>query len=193
MSPSVAQFEAVITSAAEQSADGTRSLPQLGEWYALYTKSRHEKVVHRTVREKGMDSFLPLREVLSQWKDRRKLVEKALFPGYLFVRAQQCELNRVTAIRGVAYVLGNSGGPLPVPDDQVQAVRRMVEGPYPVVPWPWLRKGKRVRVTAGPLAGLETCIVARSAGRKCHLVLTVDLLGRSIAVEMDPCCVEPIP
>ncbi len=163
------------------------------EWYALYTKSRHEKVVHQAVQERGMDSFLPLRQVVSQWKDRRKLVEKPLFPGYLFIQTQQCQLDRVTTINGVAYVVGNSDGPLPVPNDQLQAVRQMVEGPYPVVLWPWLQKGKPVRVTAGPLAGLETYIVEKRGRRKCHLVLTVELLGRSIAVEIDPCCVEPIP
>ena len=162
-------------------------------WYAVYTRSRHEKVVHHTLEETGMQSFLPLRNVISQWKDRRKQVQKPLFPGYLFVRVPQLQLHLVSMTRGVAYVLGGGAGAVPVPDEHVEAVRRLVEGPYPVVPWPLLRKGKRVRITVGPLAGLETYIIERKGSAKCHLVVTVDLLGRSVAVEIDPRCVEPIP
>ena len=116
-----------------------------------------------------------------------------MFPGYVFVRTQQLELDRVTMIRGVAYVVGNGGKPVPVPDDEVQAVRQVVEAPYPTMPWPWLRKGKRVRVMAGPLAGLNTYIVERKRNAKFYLVITVDLLGRSVAVEIDPRCVEVVP
>ncbi len=161
-------------------------------WYAVCTRSRHEKVVHKALQENGMASFLPLHEVLSQWKDRRKVVEKPLFPGYLFVRSQQLELDRVTMIRGVAYVVGSGGKPALVPDDQVQAVRRVVEGPYTAVPWSQLQRGRRVRVTVGPLTGLESYIVERKRSRKSYLVITVELLGRSVAVEMDPRCVEAI-
>lgn len=161
-------------------------------WYAVYTRSRHEKFVHRVLDEKGIQSLLPLRNVLSQWKDRRKWVQKPLFPGYLFVRVQQVQLFAVTMTRGVAYILGNGTEPVSVPDEQVETVRRLVQGPYLVVPWPLLQKGKRVRVTIGPLAGLETYIVARRGRAKCRLVVTVELLGRSVSVEIDPSCVEPI-
>jgi transcription antitermination factor NusG len=93
---------------------------------------------------------------------------------------------------GVAYVLSNGIEPVPVSDEQVEAVRRLVEGPYPVALWPLLQKGKRVRIIVGPLAGLETYIIARKGGTKCHLVVTVDILGRSVAVELEPHCVEPV-
>lgn len=163
-------------------------------WYAVNTRCRHEKVVHRNLRERGLESFLPLQDALSQWKDRRKWVQKPLFPGYLFVRTRRSDLGQVTMTRGVAHVLGNGTAPVPVPDDQVQAVRQMVEAPYPLVQWPWLQTGKRVRVTVGPLAGLETYIVERRGNRqKCHLVVTIDLLGRSVAAEIDPRYVEVIP
>ncbi len=162
-------------------------------WYAIYTRSRHEKLVRNTLVQKGVESFLPLRQVLSQWKDRRKWVEKPLFPGYVFVRTQQTQLYGVAMVRGVVYVLGSGGKPTAVPDDQVEAIRQIVEAPYPTVLWPWLQEGKRVRVTAGPLAGLETQIVERKKNRKSYLVVSVDLLGRSVAVEIDPRCVEAIP
>ena len=161
-------------------------------WYVVYTRSRHEKVVNQALGERRLQSFLPLRNVLSQWKDRRKCVQKPLFPGYLFVRTQQVQLHIVMMTRGVAYVLGDGIEPVPVPDEQVEAIRWLVEGPYPVVLWPLLQKGKRVRITVGPLAGIETYIIERRGSVKCHLVVTVDLLGRSVAVEVDPRYVEPI-
>jgi transcription antitermination factor NusG len=141
-----------------------------------------------------MESFLPLRDVLSQWKDRRKWIQKPLFPGYLFVQAQRSDLYQVTTTRGVSYIVGNGMArpPVPVPNEHVQALRRMVEQEYPVMPWPLLRKGTRVRVTAGPLAGVETYIVEWKKNKKSYLVVTVELLGRSVAVEIDPYCVEVI-
>lgn len=168
------------------------AIVERGSWYAVYTRSRHEKLVHRAVRERGIQSLLPLGNVLSQWKDRRKWVQKPLFPGYLFVCVKQMQLPVVTMTRGVAYIVGNGVEPVCVPDEQVEAVRRLVEGPYPVEPWLLLQKGKRVRVTVGPLAGLETYIVERRVGAKCRLVVTVELLGRSVSVEIDPSCVEPV-
>ena len=140
-----------------------------------------------------MESFLPLQEVFSQWKDRRKRVAKPLFPGYLFVRASRTDLHEVVITRGTAYVVGSAGKPVPVPDEQIHAVRQVVEAPHPILQWPWLREGKRVRVTVGPLAGIETYIVdRRETGNCCYLVISVDLLGRSVAVEIDPRCVEVI-
>ncbi len=161
-------------------------------WYAVCTRSRHEKLVHDILGEKGVHSFLPLRGVLSQWKDRRKWVQKPLFPGYLFVRSEKKDFSLVSATRGVAYIVGNGVDAVAVPDEQVEAIVSLTQGPYPVTNWPLLEKGKRVRIIAGPLAGLETYIVERRGTTKCLLVVTVDLLGRSVAVEIDGGCVEPI-
>ena len=163
-------------------------------WYAVYTRSRHEKMVHQCLGERHIESFLPLQDALSQWKDRRKWIQRPLFPGYLFVRADRSDLYQVRMTRGVSYIVGNgwSRSPVPVPDEQVQTIRRMLEQEYPVMQWPLLRKGTRVRVTAGPLAGVETYIVERKKNKKSYLVVTVELLGRSVAVEIDPYSVEVI-
>lgn len=168
------------------------SFAEVGNWYAIYTKSRHEKLVHHTLMEREIQSFLPLRNVLSQWKDRRKYVQKPLFPGYLFIRAGYEQLDLVNTTRGVAYILGNDIGPLAVPDEQVEAIWRLLESPLEIESWPLLKKGKRVRIISGPLKGLETYIVKRKGNIKCRLVVTVELMGRSVSVEIDPHCVEPI-
>ena len=161
-------------------------------WYAIYTRSRYEKIVDHALKLREIESFLPLRNIQSQWKDRRKWIQKPLFPGYLFIHMQLRELGRVRIIRGVVQVVGNGFEAAPVPDEQIQAVRQMVEGPYQVEAWPWLKKGRRVRVIVGPLAGLETYIVERKEKGTVHLVVNIDILGRSLAVEIDPSCVEPI-
>jgi transcription antitermination factor NusG len=160
------------------------------DWYAVYTRSRQEKVVHRALEGAGMGSYLPLRRVLSRWKDRRQWVEKPLFPGYLFVKAPQERLWTVRDLRGVVCVVGNGERPTPVPEVQVESVRRMLEGTDRADPWPYMKEGMRVRVTAGPLIGLEGFVVERR--NACRLVVSVDLLGRSVATEIDAASLEPI-
>jgi len=162
------------------------------QWYVFCTKSRHEKLVYRTLEGTGVESFLPLRSVLSQWKDRRKLVEQPLFPGYLFVRSARTQLAALCETRGVAYVLGSEGNPTAVREEQVEAVRRMTGCDQSVEPWPYLTEGKHIRVTAGPLAGLEGLIAGAIKSGRCHLVVSIELLGRSVAVELDGRCVEVI-
>ena len=160
-------------------------------WYAVYTRSRHEKAVDRYLRGESIESFLPLHDVLSQWKDRRKWVKKPLFPGYLFVHMLRESFWRVRSAPGVVHVVANGDGPVAVPDEQVEAVRRMVEKPVSVVAWPYLREGRRVRVRTGPLIGIEGFIVERK--KTYRLVVSVDLLGRSVATEIDAGCAELIP
>jgi len=157
-------------------------------WYAVYTRSRHEKIIHRTLLSRGLESFLPLCRVLSQWKDRRQWVMKPLFPGYLFVNVPQEELSGVCAVRGVVCVVGDGEGAVPVPAGQVEAVRRMLQEGARTDPWPYMEEGRRVRVVCGPLIGMEGFIVERK--KKCRLVVSVDLLGRSVATEIEADSVE---
>ncbi len=159
-------------------------------WYAVYTRSRHEKAVHASLAGRGVESFLPLRDVLSQWKDRRKWVAKPLFPGYVFVRLPRQDLWLVHDVPGVVLVVGADDGPFPVPEEQIVAVRAFVERPVQVDPWPYIRKGQRVLVKAGPLIGLEGFFVYGKG--KARLVISIDMLGRSVAAEVDADCVEPL-
>ena len=151
------------------------------QWYAVYTRSRHEKVAHRALAEKGVESFLPLYDILSSWKDRRKWVQKPVFPGYLFARVLRNRVGLVRGARGVVRLVSDGGGPVPVPAKEVEAVRQMMES---------LRSGKRVRVKAGSLKGAEGYIVTRR--KQCRLVISVHLLGRSVATEVGIDCIEPI-
>lgn len=170
--------------------EGQPSSHAAGErlWYAVYTRSRHEKAVDRSLRERGIESFLPAVDVLSQWKDRRKLVRKPLFPGYLFALASRPDVTGWRAIRGVVDIVGDGQGPVPVPEQQVLSVRRLVEASIHADPWPYMKEGRTVRVTKGPLAGLDGFIVKRK--RIYRLVISVDLLGRSVAAEVNADCLE---
>lgn len=159
-------------------------------WYALYTRPRHEKAVYHSLTTQGVDAFLPVHDVLSRWKDRRKWVTMPLFPGYLFVNVSQEDLWLVPATRGALNLISDGAGPVPVPEEQVLALRELTELPVPVGPWPYVRKGDRVVVKAGPLMGMEGYFVRRKNESK--LVVSVDMLGRSVAAEVDAECVELI-
>jgi len=157
-------------------------------WFALYTRPRHEKAVHASLVSIGVEAFLPLHEVLSQWKDRRKWVKLPLFPGYLFARLPRERIWVARAAPGVVHLVSDGKGPVPVPDEQVLAVRELVERKVPTDPWPYVREGDLVLVKSGPLIGLTGFFVRLKDSAK--LVISVDLLGRSVATEVGTDCVE---
>ncbi len=152
-------------------------------WHAVHTRSRHEKVTARLLAEQGVERFLPLRRVQSQWADRKKWVRKPLFPGYLFVHVGADEVPAVSQTRGVVRLLGTEPArPSVVPDVEVESIRRLVSTGVPVDPWPDLKPGQRVRITSGLLRGVEGELIRR--GRRCFIVVSVHLLGRSVAAEV---------
>ncbi len=159
-------------------------------WFAVYTRSRHEKAVYASLVSQSVEAFLPLHAMLSQWKDRRKWVERPLFPGYLFARLPRERLWLARATRGVVHLVSDGEGPVPVPEEQVLAVRELVERPVAVDPWPYMQEGDRVLVKSGPLIGLQGFFVRCKSEAK--LVISVDLLGRSVAAEVGADCVEPV-
>ena len=178
----------VFVSEPENGARTTTSATRA--WYAVYTRARHEKAVDRLLQDKDVESFLPLHDILSRWKDRKVWVQKPLFPGYLFVHVVEGGLGDVWRTRGVVHVVGDGESAVAVPDEQVEAVRQMIESPVKVDPWPYMRKGKVVRVKTGPLTGMEGYIVRRKG--TCRLVISVDLLGRSVATEIGAECVDVV-
>lgn len=160
-------------------------------WYALYTRSRHEKLVHRELQKKGIESFLPLRRVMRRWSDRRKIIEEPLFKSYLFVHIPWRErwdiLKTVGAVRFVGHKMSE---PLEVPERELAIIRKFVECDIQVDPFPYLKEGQRVYVRSGRFKGAEGFIVRKDS--HCRLVISLDLLMQSVSIQIDSACVEPV-
>ena len=159
-------------------------------WYALRTRSRHEKQVREQLETRGIEPFLPLVERWRQWKDRRKRVAFPLFPGYCFARFPLSQRVAVLATQGVVQILGNREGPVPVPDAEIEAVRRLVESTLPYDPHPYLTQGMQVEVIRGPLAGLRGLLLRK--GARARLVIGVSLIHQGASVELDALDVAPV-
>jgi transcriptional antiterminator NusG len=159
-------------------------------WYALRTRSRHEKRVQEQLSARGIEPFLPLVERWRQWKDRRKLVAFPLFPGYCFARFPLSLRVAVLATDGVVQLLGNQEGPIPVPDSEIEGVRRLVESTLPYDPHPYLKEGMLVEVIRGPLAGLRGILLRK--GARARLVIGVSLIQQGASVELDALDVAPV-
>ena len=161
------------------------------KWFALYTRSRHEKVVDRELRKKGVETFLPLRKVTRHWSDRKKIIEDPLFKGYLFTRVALRDRLTVLNTTGVVGFVGiRRSEPWEVQEKDLWTVRRFLEEEIRVDPFPYLREGERVYIRSGPLKGAEGFVVRKD--KHCRLVISLDLLMQSISVEIDEACVESV-
>ena len=162
-------------------------------WYCLHTRSRHEEVVYQRLQEKGIQAFLPKLEAWSRRKDRRKKIQKALFPGYLFVKENLDPLHRLEILKtsGVVKILGNEEGPIPVPEIQIESIQKILAGRTAVSPFPYLKEGQLIRVVEGPLKGCEGFLL-KIKEEKEKLVISIELLKRSVSVEIDGADIEPI-
>ena len=162
-------------------------------WYATYTRSKHEQKVNDRLERKHIETFLPLIERWSRRKDRRKKIHLPLFPGYLFVRTEMDAHTHLEILKtdSVVRVLCYNGKPAPIPDEQINAIQVLVKNGMAVSPYPYLKEGMRVRVVNGPLIGVEGILI-KTKPNKHRLVLSVDLLQESVSVEIDELDVEPI-
>ena len=150
-------------------------------WYVTYTKANHEKRVSAHLEESGIDHFLPVYASLRRWKDRRVLLEKPLFPGYVFVRMALRDRFQVLRIPGASCLVGFGGMPAALPVGEIETLRTSLI--KRVQPHPYLAVGRRVTLRSGPLAGLTGILVRRKAGAR--FVVSVDLIRRSVAIELD--------
>jgi transcription antitermination factor NusG len=157
-------------------------------WYALYTRHQHEKTIARILSNKGHEVFLPLYSTSHRWQDRTKQLYLPLFPGYVFLRGGLDRRLQILSTPGVYAIVGCAGRPAVIPQAEIEAVYRLVESPLRVEPHPFLKYGERVRVKSGPLQGLEGILVARK--NLFRLIISVEMLGRSAAVEVDIRSVE---
>lgn len=158
-------------------------------WWALYTRHQHEKVITEMLATKGFEVFLPLYESARRWKDRTKILTLPLFPCYVFVRGGLERKLQVVTTPGVHMVLCSGDRVAVIPNQEIEAIQRAVSGSFNVEPHPFLKCGMRVRVVRGPLEGVEGILVRKK--NSCRLVLSVDMLAQSVAIEVHVADVEP--
>jgi transcription antitermination factor NusG len=159
-------------------------------WWAVYTRHQHEKAVAGMLSTKGLEVFLPLYDSIRRWNDRSKILSFPLFPCYVFVRGGLNRRLQVVTTPGVHMILFHGEHVATIPEAEIDAIRRAVEGPIQVEPHPFLKCGERVRVKRGSLEGVEGVLVRKK--NLLRLVLSVDMLAQSVAVEIDAADVEPV-
>ena len=159
-------------------------------WFAIYTRHQHEKTIAQVLSAKGLQVFLPLYNSTRRWKDRSVELSLPLFPCYLFLRGMEERRLQVVTTPGIVSILSVNGQPAVIPESEIEAVRKAIEWGNRVEPHPFLRCGDRVRVIAGPLQGVEGILVRKK--NLYRLVLSVEMLERSAAVEVDVSSVERV-
>jgi transcription antitermination factor NusG len=152
-------------------------------WYAVWTRSRHEQVVREQLERKVIEAFLPTITKWSRWKDRKKQIEWPLFPGYCFVRFNAAVRLPVLKCTGVVNIVSFDGDIVPIPEHEIDGIRRLLQSDLQFDPCPLIREGMLVEVIHGPLKGVVGRLVRK--GAHARLVLSVDLIGQAVSVEVD--------
>lgn len=152
-------------------------------WFAIWTRSRHEQVVREQLLRKDVEVFLPTITRWSRWRDRRKQIAYPLFPGYCFARFDPRHRLPILQVPGVVNIVSQHGEPAPIPDLEIDGIRALVESELAFDPCPFLREGMMVEVLHGPLKGVVGRLVRK--GAHARLVLSVDLIGQAVSVEVD--------
>jgi len=162
------------------------------EWYALYVQVNHEKEVTKRLEQKEVGCFLPIMEAWSKRRDRRKKIQLPMFPGYVFVHVLLDSSANLAIVKtpGALSLVHNSEGPLSIPAYQVENLQSMVRSTQPLQIHPYLREGEWVHVVRGPLSGCIG-ILNRIDPRKGRLIVSVDIIKKSVSVELDLEDVEP--
>lgn len=169
-------------------AEACRKEPRVN-WFALHVKPQHEKAVEQQLNARLLEGYSPYYSARRRWSDRVKIVQFPLFPRYVFCRFSFEERLKVLGIPSVISIVGFGGAPCPLSDAEIQSVKSMVASGLPLMPWPCLRIGERVRICHGPLSGLEGILTREKGGYR--LVVTIELLQRAVAVEIERDLIEP--
>jgi transcription antitermination factor NusG len=169
--------------------EGNRNeVEKSGQWSALHTHYQSERKVEALLSAKGFETFLPTYESIRRWKDRTKKISEALFPGYLFIADVSERRLQVVTTPGVCAIVCVAGTPATIPGHEIEAIRKCVSDPAKVAPHPFLRGGDSVQVHSGPLTGVAGTLVRMKDSFR--LVVSVEILGRAAAVEIDANCVR---
>lgn len=166
--------------------------PASQAWFAVHTRSKCERKVATQLGERQINCFLPTVKEVRLWSDRRKVVDQPLFPGYVFVQIPADDRTRVTVLRtnGVASFVGIQGQGIPIPDVEIENIQVLLSSKVPFEPYPFLRVGQKVRIRGGYLDGVEGVLAAKNSDAS--VVISVDLIQRSLAVRVSGFDLEPV-
>jgi transcription antitermination factor NusG len=161
-------------------------------WYALHTRARHEKAVERRLRDQGMEPYVPTTMEVHRWSDRKKKVEVPLFSCYVFIRCLLSaeDRTRVYGVESVHGFVGMRGSSLPIPDEQIESIQKVLTQTAPWRSYPFLKVGQRVRIRGGAMDGVEGVFLSENGDHS--LIISVDAIQRSMAVRIDGYDVEPL-
>jgi transcription termination/antitermination protein NusG len=165
-------------------APETIQIPAEREWFAIWTRSRHEQVVRDQLTRKHIDVFLPTMTRWSRWKDRKKKIDWPLFPGYCFARFDSDNPLPILKCAGVVSIVSFEGKPAPIPEVELESIRVLVTSELQFDPCPLIHEGMMVEVVHGPLKGVVGRLMRKDSHRA-RLVLSVDLIGQAVSVEVD--------
>jgi transcription antitermination factor NusG len=158
-------------------------------WHAAYTNANHEKRVAEQLTSRSVEYFLPLYPSVRHWKDRKVQLQLPLFPGYVFVKMALQDRMRVLQVPGVARLVGFDGRPSVLAQEEIEALKKLLACGIRAEPFPYLTRGRRMRISMGPLAGQEGIVVRRRGSVR--VVLSLDLVQRSILVDVGADALEP--
>jgi transcription antitermination factor NusG len=159
-------------------------------WYGIHTRSNGEKIAATVLNDRGYEPFLPVYRTRRRWSDRTVTAEVPLFPGYIFCRFDHRQRLPIITTPGVVSILGFGDHPAALLDEEIDAIRAIVDSGIGAEPVPFLREGQRIRVTHGPLKSLEGTLVRKKSSWQ--LVISVELLQRSVSVEIDPAHIQAL-
>jgi transcription antitermination factor NusG len=159
-------------------------------WYAAYTFANHEKKVAGQLAERDVEHYLPTFEAVRRWSDRSMRIQQPLFPGYVFVRLSLRERLRVLQVPSVVRLVGFNGSPAPLPDREIETLRRSLIAGLGASPHPYLKEGTKVRIVRGPLEGAEGILIRKK--NIFRVVISIDLILRAASVEVDIADVQRI-
>jgi transcription antitermination factor NusG len=179
-----------LTEATRSTARPTGLLTTPGEWFAVWTRSRHEAAVLNQLSERRIEAFLPTLPKWSRWKDRKKRIDWPLFPGYCFVHIDPSQSLAVRKCIGVVGLVTFEGRPAPIPAGEIDSIRTLVGSNLRYDPCPLIHEGMKVEVRYGPLKGVVGQLIRK--GSHARLVLSVELIGRGVSVEVDAADVQAL-
>ena len=159
-------------------------------WYAIYVRSNFEMKVYNSILQLEIEVFVPLIKTIRSWADRKKRVMIPLIPGYVFVKLDPLDISKVYGIKGIVRFVSSNNVPLIIPKDQIDAVKIMISGNLPIELVSKFIEGEKVEITTGPLRGLKGTI--QHLARRTRFIIAIDIINRSIAVEINPIFIKKI-